>query len=233
PPPGADRARAGPLPAPSPRRRGRGSRRGLAPRPPRRPRRRPEGRRNPTARDDGRRPQRPACGGIRSRTGLAVLVPATGALRALHGGGAVMSRARAIYLVARREILERGRSRAFLISLALTVVFLLAGIFLPTILGGDDQSEKLGVVGTPPPRVAPAPAATADQAKMKIVPSPIADVDSGEAALKNGSLNGLLVVPSGPEKPEFVVKQRDNSSFSQVVGGAWSAASASQVLTDA
>ena len=34
-----------------------------------------------------------------------------------------MSRARAIYLVAKREILERGRSRAFLISLALTVFF--------------------------------------------------------------------------------------------------------------
>jgi ABC-2 type transport system permease protein len=144
-----------------------------------------------------------------------------------------MSRGRAIYLVARREILERGRSRAFLISLALTVVFLLAGIFLPTLLGGDDQSEKLGVVGTPPAGFAEALAATADQAKLKVVTFPVADVQSGEAAIENGSLDGLLVVPSGPEKAEFVVKQRDNSSFGQIVGAAWSAAAASKVLTDA
>ena len=39
-----------------------------------------------------------------------------------------MSRWRSVYLVARREILERGRSRAFLISLAITVFFLALGI---------------------------------------------------------------------------------------------------------
>ena len=44
-----------------------------------------------------------------------------------------MSRWRAIWLVARREIIERGRSRAFLIALGLTVVFILAGlkVFVP------------------------------------------------------------------------------------------------------
>src|SRR5262245_61383831 len=145
-----------------------------------------------------------------------------------------MSRARAIYLVARREVLERGRSRAFLISLALTVVFILAGIFLPQVIGGGDQAHKLGVVGTPPPTFATALAATLAQADLKVNVETIPDVPTGEARLKAGTLDGMLVVPTTTNgSAQLVVKQRDNSSFAQVVGAAWSASSASQVLTEA
>ena len=145
-----------------------------------------------------------------------------------------MSRARAIYLVARREILERGRSRAFLISLVLTVVFLVAGIFLPKLLGGEDQAHKLGVVGTPPAGFEQALTATAGQAQLKVNVESVPDVATGEARLNEGTLDGMLVVPAeSGGSAEFVVKKRDNSSFAQVVGSAWSAASASQVLTDA
>ena len=145
-----------------------------------------------------------------------------------------MSRARAIYLVARREILERGRSRAFLISLVLTVVFLVAGIFLPKLLGGEDQAHKLGVVGAPPAGFEQALTATAGQAQLKVNVESVPDVATGEARLNEGTLDGMLVVPAeSGGSAEFVVKKRDNSSFAQVVGSAWSAASASQVLTDA
>jgi ABC-2 type transport system permease protein len=145
-----------------------------------------------------------------------------------------MSRARAIYLVARREILERGRSRAFLISLALTVVFVLAGIFLPKLIGGEDQAHKLGVAGTPPAGFEQALAATSAQADLKVATSSVSSESAGEAQLNEGSLDGMLVVPTQPGgTAEFVVKKRDNSSFAQVVGAAWSASSAQQVLTDA
>ena len=106
-----------------------------------------------------------------------------------------MSRARAIYLVARREILERGRSRAFLISLVLTVVFLVAGIFLPKLLGGEDQAHKLGVVGTPPAGFEQALTATAGQAQLKVNVESVPDVATGEARLNEGTLDGMLVVP--------------------------------------
>jgi ABC-2 type transport system permease protein len=142
-----------------------------------------------------------------------------------------MSRWRAIYLVARREILERGRSRAFLISLALTVAFLAAGIFLPTLFGGN-EADNLGIVGEPPPTFEQTLQATAEQADVKIVVETVPDVATGEAGLQDGTLDGLLVVPSDGTAPEFVVKQRDNSSFAQVVGGAWSASAATEVLTD-
>ena len=36
-----------------------------------------------------------------------------------------MSRARSVWLVARREIIERGRSRGYLLSLVLTIVLLM------------------------------------------------------------------------------------------------------------
>ncbi|MFL5769241.1 MAG: ABC transporter permease [Chloroflexota bacterium] len=143
-----------------------------------------------------------------------------------------MSRWRAIYLVARREILERGRSRAFLISLALTVVFLLAGIFLPKLIGGEDQAHRLGVVGTPPAGFEANLTATATAADIKVNVEPVPDVATGEARLQDGTLDGLLVVPSSGGA-EFVVKERENSSFAQVVGAAWSTASAGEALTEA
>src|SRR6185436_5117350 len=111
-------------------------------------------------------------------------------------------------LVARREILERGRSRAFLISLALTVVFLAAGIFLPTIIGGND-SQNLGVVGTPPAGFEPALQAAAEQTGTKVTVEQVPDVATGEAKLEDGSLDALLVVPAEGGKPEYVVKEGD------------------------
>jgi ABC-2 type transport system permease protein len=144
-----------------------------------------------------------------------------------------MSRWRAVYLVARREILERGRSRAFLISLGLTVVFIVAGIFLPQLLGGDDSADKLGVVGTPPAGFDAALAATAEQAGIEVVVEPVADVAAGEARLEDGSLDGLLVVPAGGANPEFVVKERDTGAFPQVVAAAYSAAAVTDALVEA
>ena len=132
-----------------------------------------------------------------------------------------MSRMRAIYLVARREILERGRSRAFLISLALTVVFLAAGIFLPTILGGD-EADKLGIVGEPPASFEPAVQAVATQADITVETQPVPDVATGEAALTDGSLDAMVVFPEDGSTPEFVVKERGNSNLGQVVAASLS-----------
>jgi ABC-2 type transport system permease protein len=143
-----------------------------------------------------------------------------------------MTRWRAIYLVARREIVERGRSRAFLISLALTVAFLAAGIFLPTIIG-DGDADTLGVVGTPPPTFDDTLMAIAQGADIEVVVEPVSDVATGEAGLEDGSFDGLLVVGSDGTSAEYVVKERDNGAFGQVVGQAWSISAARQVLTEA
>ena len=142
-----------------------------------------------------------------------------------------MSRWRSIYLVARREIVERGRSRAFLISLALTVVFLAAGIFLPAIIGGDD-AETLGVVGTPPPGFEQNLEEISTQAGLEVVVEPVPDVATGEAKLQDESLDALLVVPADGQA-EYVVKEGDTGPLGQVVSAAYTNARTVEVLTDA
>ena len=74
------------------------------------------------------RPRWPARAGPGRRRGPALRLRAAKAVRAVHGGrrrrpptpagGQPMSRWRSVWLVARREILERGRSRGFILSRA-------------------------------------------------------------------------------------------------------------------
>ena len=145
-----------------------------------------------------------------------------------------MSRWRSVYLVARREIVERGRSRAFLISLALTVVFLVAGIFLPSIIGGDD-ADTLGVVGTPPAEFEENLQAIATQAGMEVVVESVPDVATGESMLDDESLDALLVVPANGQA-EYVVKEggtEGTDSLGQVVSAAYTNARTVEVLSEA
>ncbi len=52
-----------------------------------------------------------------------------------------------ILLVARREILERVRSTAYLVSTAFTAVLVVGFIVVPTLLAGDDDPAAIGVTG--------------------------------------------------------------------------------------
>jgi ABC-2 type transport system permease protein len=134
-----------------------------------------------------------------------------------------MSRWRAVWLVARREILERGRSRAFIASLGLTLALILAGIFLPTILAGPGaDAEKLGIVGAPPAGFQTRLAVVADQAGVEIATEIVADLATGETRLRDESLDGLLVMPADEGVPTLVVKQAQGGSLAQIVGASLS-----------
>jgi ABC-2 type transport system permease protein len=50
-------------------------------------------------------------------------------------------------LVAKREVRERGRSKAFLISLALTVLVVVGAFVVPQLLGGGPATHRIGGVG--------------------------------------------------------------------------------------
>ena len=56
-----------------------------------------------------------------------------------------MSHWRAVRLVAMREILERGRSRGYVLSLVFTLLLLLGGFVLPQLLL-TDQATRLALV---------------------------------------------------------------------------------------
>ena len=133
-----------------------------------------------------------------------------------------MSRWRSIWLVARREIFERGRSKAFLISLGLTVAFILAGIFLPAILGGEGQGSRLGIVGTPPAGIEQSLQATADAIDVTLVTESVADIAAGESRLRDESLDGLVVFPPDGSTPAYVVKQANDPVLQQIVSASFS-----------
>jgi len=118
-----------------------------------------------------------------------------------------MSRARSVWLVARREILERGRSRGYLLSLVLTIVLLGAGFGLPVLLGGDQQTLELGLIGETPAALEPAirSVATAfdDEASVEITWYP--DRASAEAALESETIEAAVLMPADLSSPGAIV----------------------------
>jgi ABC-2 type transport system permease protein len=133
-----------------------------------------------------------------------------------------MSRWRAIRLVARREILERGRSRAFILSLGLALTFILAGVLLPGLIGGGPDSSRLGIVGSQPPGLTESLQATASQAGLTITVEPIPDVANGEERLRADDLEALLVFPPDGSIPTYVVKERGDQILQQIVAASFS-----------
>ncbi len=132
-----------------------------------------------------------------------------------------MSRRRAIWLVARRELLERGRSRAFLFSLILSVAIIFAGVFLPTLIGNAAEAQHLGIVGSPPAGLVENVRSSAKIAGLTVTIEPVSDVATGDAELLGGSLSAVLVVPPDGSLPSYVVKGRSNPLLQQVVAASF------------
>jgi ABC-2 type transport system permease protein len=129
-----------------------------------------------------------------------------------------MSRGRAIWLVARRELLERGRSRAFALSLVVSVGLIVAGLLLPTIIGTGPGTQHLGIVGSPPAGFVDGLNRQAKQAGLSVALEPVGDLASGEARLRDGSLAGVVAFPPDGSIPTYFVKtQGDNALLQQLV----------------
>ena len=115
----------------------------------------------------------------------------------------MMARLRAIRLVAMREILERGRSRGYVLSLVFTAILLVAGFVLPSILLGNDEAPNLALVGTPPAGLQGSIVAIADQYDLSLDISTLPDQAAADEALRAKTIDAALDVPSdlsGPGK---------------------------------
>ena len=126
---------------------------------------------------------------------------------------------RSIRLVAMREILERGRSRGYLLSLVFTLLLLGAGFILPSLLLGD-QASKIGLVEPAPAGLADAVQAAADAYDVDVVVSSLPDREAAEAAVRDDQVAAALVVPADLSGPGRADRHQSASSELQAIANA-------------
>src|SRR4029453_1662943 len=140
-----------------------------------------------------------------------------------------MPRWRVISLVARREIIERGRSKGFLASLLLTIFFVVGSILLQAWLAGNESGIKIGYVRAPPAAFEASLDAIADRNDGSVQVTPYPDRAAAEAALKAEQVDGVYVPAGSPGQAGQLVfrKEPDNR-----IVGAGSEAVIGQQLID-
>lgn len=109
---------------------------------------------------------------------------------------------RMTWLVARRELLQRGRTRVFAISTIILLLAVALGVALPAILSRGGKPERVGVVGGNPASLAVVVQEAGRLAGVKVTVVPEPDAATAKAALRSGDLGVVLV--SGTE---VLVKQ--------------------------
>jgi ABC-2 type transport system permease protein len=90
----------------------------------------------------------------------------------------------ATLLVAEREITSQVRSKAFIISTAITLALVIGGIVLSSLLGGRTEVTPIAVVGS-------VPAAVADSDLLKA--TEVADRNEAEGLVRSGEVDAALV----------------------------------------
>jgi ABC-2 type transport system permease protein len=106
-----------------------------------------------------------------------------------------MSTFRTLLLVTRREIVERGRSKAYLLSSGFTTLMVVAVLLIPTLFAGGARTFTIGLVGGTGSGVvetARALAATEDGDQVRFETTDLADRAAAEAALLDGTVDAAL-----------------------------------------
>ncbi len=101
--------------------------------------------------------------------------------------------ARRVWLVVRREWNQRVRSNAFRISTVVAAAIIVAMIAAPEILGADANQRDVGVVGVSSPQLAGVVQTAGRQVGLTVSTRGFADEAAGEAALRSGDVDVLLV----------------------------------------
>jgi ABC-2 type transport system permease protein len=144
-----------------------------------------------------------------------------------------MSRWRSVWLVARREILERGRSRGFVLSVAFTTLLVIGSIVAPSLLFGDDGVTQVGVVQPAPIALGPTIATTAEQFDQEYAFASFDDEAAGETALEAEEIEALVFVPPDlASAGEIRFAEEPDQGIVQVVSAAVVSLRLNQILVD-
>jgi len=121
-------------------------------------------------------------------------------------------------IIAEREIRQRGRSRAFAVSTIVLLLVVAAAVVIPAILARTAKPQRVGIVGGQAAAMTEIvrEAGRLTGTGVTVVPQP--SLAAGEAALRSGQLDVLLVNDS-----EVVVKQVSLADSSGSGGGLASA----------
>jgi ABC-2 type transport system permease protein len=145
-----------------------------------------------------------------------------------------MSRWRSVWLVAKREILERGRSRGFLFSVAFTTLLVIGSFVVPSFLFGDKDTKAIGLVQPAPQSLDQALTATAGRVDQKIAVVPYDDANAAQSALDEGHVDAVLAVPADLSSAGTLhFAKEPDQAITQIASGAVVALRVQQVLTDA
>jgi ABC-type Na+ efflux pump permease subunit len=124
-----------------------------------------------------------------------------------------MPRWRSIWLVARREILERGRSRGFLLSVAFTTLIVVGSFIVPAIVFGGDNPTRVGIVQPSPPGLQAAVEQSAQRFDHKVAITTYPDAGAADAALDGGSVEVVVEMPADLSGPgEIRVKRQPDQA---------------------
>ena len=104
-----------------------------------------------------------------------------------------MSQWKQVWLLAKREFVERGRSKSFLITMAILAAAILAiGPVVSALSGGEPEATTVGIVGTPVPGIAAELEAQGDLFGVEIEVVEYASATEAEAALEAGNVEAVL-----------------------------------------
>jgi ABC-2 type transport system permease protein len=132
-----------------------------------------------------------------------------------------MSPIRAIWLVARRELVERGRSRAFILGLVLTQVFIIGGLLLQSTFTGQETDLQVGYVGNPPAQFGQLLDGFAKSSGATLGLRTYPDRAAAEAALRRDEVGGVYVPGPDPSSPGLLLfKQEPDDRIRQTVTAA-------------
>jgi ABC-2 type transport system permease protein len=132
-----------------------------------------------------------------------------------------MRRWRSIRLVARREILERGRSRAYVASLLFTLTLLGVGFAIPMFVFGTPQPIRIGLIGEHPAMLRSTLEVAGATYDREVAVSTFPDRAAAEAALLDQRLDVAVDVPPDLTSPgEMVVRDRVDDQARTIVTAA-------------
>jgi ABC-2 type transport system permease protein len=97
------------------------------------------------------------------------------------------------WLVAKREVRERSRSRAFIASVVIMIVAVVGSIALPSLIDTSGGTKDIGLSGTAPALLPAAIHAQADAVSTKTRTHRYATRAEGEAAVRNGKIDVLVL----------------------------------------